>query len=148
VSVPSPEVRAAGGVVWRDGPDGAPRYAIVHRPRYDDWSLPKGKLEEGEAPEAAALREVDEETGMTCRLGRHLGTQGYVDQRGRPKTVDYWLMEAVGGDFVPGEEVDELRWLDAGEARRLLSYERDRELLSAAVEDGRGGPPPGTVTDP
>jgi 8-oxo-dGTP pyrophosphatase MutT (NUDIX family) len=140
-----PVVRAAGGVVWRRGPDGAPRFAVVHRPRYDDWSLPKGKAEPGEDLEAAALREVAEETGMECRIGARLGGHRYTDQRGRPKTTQYWLMEALEGEFTPGDEVDELRWLDAGEARRLLSYERDHGLLAEAeAAVGAGGEPPGT----
>lgn len=140
-----PLVRAAGGVVWRRGPDGAPLFAIVHRPRYDDWSLPKGKAEPGEDLEAAALREVAEETGMDCRLGERLGGHRYTDQRGRPKATEYWLMEAVAGEFTPGDEVDELRWLGAGEARRLLGYERDRGLLDqaaatlAAADEPSGG---------
>ena len=128
-----PSVRAGGGVVWRRGGDGAPRFVVVHRSRYDDWSLPKGKAEPGEELEAAALREVAEETGMVCRLGDHLGSHRYTDHRGRPKTTHYWLMEAVGGEFSPGDEVDELRWLDAAEARRLLSYGRDRELIAEAL---------------
>jgi 8-oxo-dGTP pyrophosphatase MutT (NUDIX family) len=130
-----PQVRAAGGVVWRRGPDGRPRWALIHRPRYDDWSLPKGKLEEGESLEQAAAREVGEETGLACRLGPHVGTTRYVDSRGRTKSADYYLMEAIDGDaaFEPNHEVDELRWLDAGEAAGLLSHEHDRGVLSDAV---------------
>jgi DNA-binding response OmpR family regulator/8-oxo-dGTP pyrophosphatase MutT (NUDIX family) len=140
VSDPMPEVRAAGGVVWRPGPHGEREYAVVHRPRYDDWSLPKGKLEAGETLEAAALREVAEETGMQCRLGPHLRTLRYTDQKGRLKTADFYLMEAVGGEFTGGAEVDELRWLDAADALRLLTYERDRDLLAEVARDGPAPP--------
>ncbi len=131
---PEPRVRAAGGVIWRRGPGGERRWAVIHRPRYDDWSLPKGKLEPGESLEEAAAREVHEETGLRCRAGAHVGTSRYLDQRGRTKTADYFLMEALDGDaaFEPNEEVDELRWLDAGEASRLLSRDHDRELLDTA----------------
>jgi 8-oxo-dGTP diphosphatase len=118
------EVRAAGGVVCRDG-----RVAVVHRPRYDDWSLPKGKLDPGETDEEAAVREVHEETGLRCRLGRELSPVSYTDRKGRSKRVRYWVMEPEDGEFEPNEEVDELRWLAPGEAAELLSYPRDRDLL-------------------
>jgi 8-oxo-dGTP diphosphatase len=121
-----PEVHAAGGLVVRDG-----RVAVVHRPKYDDWSFPKGKLDPGEGFEEAALREVEEETGLRCRLGRELSSSRYVDAKGRPKLVRYWEMTPVDGEFTPQDEVDELRWLSPGEAGELLSYERDRELLRA-----------------
>jgi 8-oxo-dGTP diphosphatase len=120
-------IRAAGGVVVRDG-----QVLLVHRPRYDDWTLPKGKLDADEAWEAAALREVEEETGVRARLVRELPSVEY-EVRGRPKRVRYWVMEVeedVG--LEPNDEVDELRWLAPGEALDLLSYERDRELLRAA----------------
>jgi len=118
------EVRAAGGVVRRDG-----RIALVHRPRYDDWTLPKGKLDEGESFEEAALREVEEETGLHCRLVRELPVVQY-EVKGRPKLVRYWLMEVEAQTpFVVNDEVDELRWVEPDEARALLSYDRDRELL-------------------
>lgn len=135
MSDPPPEVRAAGGVIWRREPDGGRRWAVIHRPRYDDWSLPKGKLEPGESLEAAAEREVLEETGLRCRLGAHVGTTGYLDQRGRNKTVHYWLMESDGGGtgFTPNHEVDDLRWLDTDAALALLSHERDRDLLRTAA---------------
>ena len=122
-------VRAAGGLVCRPGPAGLLEVAIIHRPAYDDWSLPKGKLEPGEAAEAAALREVEEETGLRCRLGEAVGCTSYLDRRGRPKTVCYWAMEVESGRFTPGSEVDQLRWLTLGEALQLLSYAHDRELL-------------------
>jgi 8-oxo-dGTP diphosphatase len=119
-------VHAAGGVVLRDG-----RLAVVHRPRYDDWTLPKGKLDPGESFEAAALREVEEETGLRCRLGRELPAVEY-DVRGRPKLVRYWAMEVADETpFEPNEEVDEVRWLEPQEALALLSYDRDRELVLA-----------------
>ena len=120
------KVRAAGGVVSRDG-----RVALVHRPKYDDWTLPKGKLDPGESFEEAALREVHEETGLRCRLGPELPSSKYVDPKGRRKLVRYWQMEPLEGEFAPNKEVDELRWLEPGEARELLSYERDREVLAA-----------------
>ena len=128
-----PEIRAAGGVVVRGGDDGRPRLAVIHRPKYMDWSLPKGKLDEGEAWDDAALREVEEETGFRCELGRELSAVSYRDRKGRDKLVRYWLMEPVSGEFVPGSEADELRWVDAGEAEELLSYEHDRELVREAL---------------
>ena len=119
-------VRAAGGVVIRDG-----RVALVHRPKYDDWSLPKGKLDAGESLEDAALREVEEETGLRCSLGEHLGRTVYLDRKGRQKTVDYWQMtveEDTG--FEPHDEVDELRWLSPDEAAAQLTYGFDKDLVS------------------
>jgi 8-oxo-dGTP diphosphatase len=120
------EVRAAGGVILRDGV-----VAIVHRPRYDDWTLPKGKLDAGEGFEDAALREVEEETGLRCRLVRELPAVEY-EVKGRPKLVRYWLMEVESDPgFVPNDEVDEVRWLEPVEALRWLTYERDREVVTA-----------------
>jgi 8-oxo-dGTP pyrophosphatase MutT (NUDIX family) len=122
-------VQAAGGlVVRRQG--GVLEIVVVHRPVQHDWSFPKGKLEPGETLETAALREVWEETGMTCDLLRFIGHTEYVDRKGRPKTVAYWIMAAEGGFFSPNEEVDELRWLSLDLASRLLSYPRDRELVA------------------
>ncbi len=120
----SKHVKAAGGVVIRDG-----EVLLVHRPRYDDWTLPKGKLDPGESFEEAALREVWEETGLSCSLGEELASTEYRDNKGRPKIVRYWLMEIEGGDFEPNDEVDEVRWVPIGEAAAELTYERDRELL-------------------
>jgi len=124
------QVRAAGGVVIRDG-----LVALVHRPRYDDWTLPKGKLDAGESFQEAAIREIDEETGLRTRLVRELPAV-YYEVRGRPKVVRYWLMEVESDPgFVPNDEVDELRWLEPAAARSLLSYDRDRDVLMAAAGD-------------
>ena len=120
------DVKAAGGVVWRLP---GPLIAVIHRPHRGDWSLPKGKLDAGEGFEAAALREVREETGLTCRLGAELEPIFYRDRKGRSKAVRYWVMEAIEGEFEPGDEVDELRWLPSGDAIELLTYEHDRELV-------------------
>ena len=125
-------VQAAGGLIVRRQ-DEQLEVALVHRPVHHDWSFPKGKLEAGETLDIAALREVWEETGMTCDLLRFIGHTEYVDRKGRPKTVAYWIMAATGGSFIPNEEVDELRWLRLDEAARLLSYPRDRELLAVLV---------------
>jgi 8-oxo-dGTP diphosphatase len=121
-------IDAAGGVVVRDG-----LVLLVHRPRYDDWSFPKGKLDPGESFEEAALREVEEETGVRADLGLELPATRY-EVRGRPKLVRYWLMTPEAEtDFVPNDETDELRWATPDEARGLLSYAHDRELLEAAL---------------
>jgi 8-oxo-dGTP diphosphatase len=122
-------VRAAGGLVVRDG-----EVLLVHRPRYDDWTFPKGKAEEGETDEDCALREVLEETGLQCRLGAEAGVTEYVDSKDRPKRVRWWLMEPVQGDFVPNDEVDEVRWVEPATAAELLSYGRDLTLLEGALE--------------
>lgn len=127
----TPVVLAGGGVVYRTADRHRVEYALVHRPEYDDWSLPKGKLQPGEDEETAALREVEEETGMRCRTVRPLGTTSYVDRRGRAKVVHYWLMRAVTGRFEANHEVDELRWLELAPALELLSYDRDRTLLGS-----------------
>jgi 8-oxo-dGTP pyrophosphatase MutT (NUDIX family) len=126
----SEPVRAAGGIVLRDGPNGT-EALLVHRPRYDDWSLPKGKLREGESDEEAALREVEEETSLVCGLVRELASSSYVDGRGRPKVVRYWLMEPIAGEAAPQNEVDEVRWLLLEQAAALLSYDRDRAVLAS-----------------
>lgn len=130
----SETVRAAGGIVRRAGGDGASEVLVVHRPAYDDWSYPKGKLEPGETEEAAAVREVEEETGLQCRLDRELATTRYTDGRGRPKTVRYWLMTAVGGSLAAANEVDEALFVSLTDAAELLTYDRDRTLL--ALVDG------------
>lgn len=123
------EIRAAGGLVWRTGKGGVLEIALVHRPKYDDWTLPKGKMNPGETEEEAAVREVEEETGLRCVLERVIGRIHYVDRRGRPKTVRYWIMRPLSGSFVPSQEVDEMRWLPVDEAEAQLSYEHDRGLL-------------------
>ena len=121
-------IRAAGGVVWRPK-QGTVEVALVHRPAYDDWSLPKGKLQSGESEAEAALREVEEETGLRCNLGPELGVLSYTDNKGRPKTVRYWQMTVAGGHLAPANEVDDARWVPLEEARATLSYEHDRDLL-------------------
>jgi len=128
------EILAAGGVII-DSAIGGPRVLLVHRPRYDDWSFPKGKLDPGETFEGAALREVREETGLECRIIRELTTIRYrTRNRGllKPKAVQYFLMERVGGNIrVPGDEVDRARWFDLDKAAEKLSYEQDRKLLAS-----------------
>jgi 8-oxo-dGTP diphosphatase len=124
----SAEVEAAGGVVL----DGDGLVVLVHRPKYDDWTLPKGKLHPGESFEEAAQREVEEETGLRCRLIRELPSSEYPDAKGRSKVVRYWLMEVEAETgFVPNHEVDELRRLPLDEALALLTYDRDRDVLAA-----------------
>ncbi|GAA1227874.1 hypothetical protein GCM10009665_17930 [Kitasatospora nipponensis] len=132
-------VLAAGAVLWVPGGprrDGSgmrrPRIALIHRPKYDDWSLPKGKLEPGEAAWEAALREVEEETGMRCRLGVPLPTQHYLAQ-GRPKEVRYWAAVPVRGEFRANREVDRLKWLKPEKARAKLTHARDRSLIDALL---------------
>ncbi len=122
-------VRAAGGVVW-SGWGQQLRILLIHRPKYDDWSLPKGKADPGESDTACARREVREETGLSCSLGDELSSITYVDRHGRPKTVRYWAMQPLGGSFSPHAEVDQIRWLSVDEAGRLCSYERDAEVLA------------------
>jgi 8-oxo-dGTP pyrophosphatase MutT (NUDIX family) len=123
----SDRIEAAGGVVVRDG-----QVALVHRPRYDDWTLPKGKLDQGESFEEAAVREVQEETGLRARAVRELPATSYR-VGGRPKVVRYWLMEVEHeGPFEPNNETDELRWVAPGDALRLLTYDRDRDVLAGA----------------
>jgi 8-oxo-dGTP diphosphatase len=126
-----PEVLAAGGLLVRD--DG--RIAVIHRPRYDDWSLPKGKLDPGESFEAGAVREVLEETGVRGRIVAELEPTSYVDRKGRDKVVRWYRMELAGEpvEFAPNDEVDELRWLTPDEAGGLLSYDHDRALVRTLV---------------
>ena len=121
-------VEAAGAVVVRNG-----RVALVHRPAYDDWTLPKGKLEPGEDLLQAAVREVGEETGLGGLLGPSLGTIAYVDAQSRDKTVHYWAMAATRDVLTPTNEVDDARWVPVSEASGRLTHERDREVLARAV---------------
>src|SRR2546423_3969785 len=125
------DVRAAGGIVQRLGSNGDPEIAVIHRPRYDDWSLPKGKLDAGEDFAEAAVREVEEETGLRVVAGREIGETAYKDRNGRRKLVRYWLMTPLGGRFLPDDEVDRLEWLPYQQAVSRLTYEHDRELVSA-----------------
>jgi 8-oxo-dGTP diphosphatase len=119
-------VRAAGGLVVRDG-----TVLLVHRPKYDDWSFPKGKCDDGELDEECALREVEEETGLRCELLEEVGETSYRDGKGRPKVVRYWRMRALAGDFAPHDEVDEIRWVTPEAALELLSWSRDLALLES-----------------
>jgi 8-oxo-dGTP diphosphatase len=122
-------VRAAGGIVSRTGPDGV-EVLVVHRPTYDDWSLPKGKADPGESDEECAVREVEEETGLRCSITGEVGETRYVDARGRDKIVRYFAMEPTGGELAMRHEVDDARWVGVDDAGSLLTYERDRDLLS------------------
>lgn len=126
-------VEAAGGLVWREKRGGW-QVLLVHRPRYGDWSLPKGKADPGETPEQTARREVEEETGLDCTLTAPAGEVRYVDGKGRPKIVRYWHMLPVrtGHEFAPNDEIDALRWCSAREAAKLLTYDHDRKLLRRA----------------
>jgi 8-oxo-dGTP diphosphatase len=125
-------VRAAGGLVIRRGADDAVRVVLVHRPRYDDWSFPKGKQRRAETLLAAGLREVREETGFFCVAEESLGLTEYIDRRDRPKLVRYWVMNRVRGVFAPSDEVDAIAWVRPSEAVYRLNHDHDRELLTAA----------------
>jgi 8-oxo-dGTP diphosphatase len=126
----SDTVRAAGGVVWRRTAAGDVEILLVHRQGREDWTLPKGKVEPGESDEVCARREVEEETSLSCALGPEVGFVTYRDQRGRPKSVRYWGMEAVAGEAAPRNEVDAVRWVPLSAAASALTYPRDRELLA------------------
>jgi len=126
-------IRAAGGVVWRRSDDHV-EILTVHRRRYDDWSLPKGKVDPGEGDVRCALREVEEETGLCCQLGPELASTEYVDRKGRHKLVRYWAMLPLGGRFTPGDEVDDIRWVRIADAVHHLTYERDLTVLMALLD--------------
>jgi 8-oxo-dGTP diphosphatase len=141
------EVAAAGGLVTRPAvgttDTSGIEVALVHRPKYDDWTFPKGKLDPGETDEEAATREVREETGLECALGEEFATVRYVDSKGRPKRVRYWLMTVAGGDpdtnaAIPNAEVDELRWLAPDDASTLLTYAHDQALARRLGESRLG----------
>lgn len=123
-------VWAGGGVLWRPVGDREVQVALVHRPRYDDWSLPKGKAEDGELLVQTAAREIAEETGFEARVGQRLRTVGYPLKPGVDKKVTYWSMEALHGAFTANHETDELRWLSIPDAAALLSYSADRKVLA------------------
>ncbi len=123
---------AAGAVLWRKSPENPDEIeiAVIHRPKYEDWSFPKGKLDPGETAVVAALREVEEETGIRGRLGRHLGALTYpIPGHRRLKRVEYWAAEARAGEFVPNSEVDLMRWLPVSDVADQLSYPMDRKML-------------------
>jgi 8-oxo-dGTP diphosphatase len=128
-------IRAAGGVVVRETDEGS-EVLVVHRPRYDDWTFPKGKAEPGESDEDCALREVEEETGLRCELDRELPDTSYVDAHGRQKRVRYWLMRPVAGELRFLHEVDGAEWLSPEDAARRLSYARDLRVLDGASAAG------------
>jgi 8-oxo-dGTP diphosphatase len=122
-------VQAAGCVLWRHSPtDGGLEICLVHRPKYDDWSHPKGKVKRAEDALTAALREVEEETGYRAAPGAELSTVGYY-ANGRPKQVRYWAAEATGGAFTPNDEVDRILWLSPADARNRLTQPRDGTLV-------------------
>jgi len=127
------EVQAAGGLVTRVDASGDQHVLLVHRARYDDWSFPKGKLDPGETFEAAALREVLEETGLVCRLVGELASVRYRDAADRPKIVRYWHMVPIEGDiggYAFNAEIDDVRWVRTNDAAGVLTYAHDRDLLA------------------
>ncbi len=138
------QVLAAGCVVWRQGPN-EPELLLIHRPRYSDWSFPKGKLDRGESQLTAAMREVHEETGLSVRLGPRLPDQHYEVAGGQPKVVAYWAAQPASGSdlttYERNDEVDDLRWMPVSIARRRLSYPRDQRLLEAFESSGYDGAP-------
>ncbi|KAF0835916.1 8-oxo-dGTP diphosphatase [Nocardia caishijiensis] len=124
-----PNIHAAGAVLWRAGAAG-PEIAVIHRPKYGDWSLPKGKLDPGESQVVAAVREVGEETGLPCTLGRYLGRVTYpIPGHRQLKRVDYWAAEAAEGEFTVNSEVDQLRWIPLDDVMDELSYPMDRQIV-------------------
>ena len=127
-------IRAAGALLWREIAAGEIEIALVHRPRYDDWSLPKGKIDENETALACAYREVFEETGIKARFTRQLGSVEYEDN-GAQKRVKYWVAQALGtSDFVANEEVDQLRWLKPTDSIELATHQSDKEMIERFLE--------------
>jgi len=127
-------IRAAGALLWRESSAGEIEVALVHRPRFDDWSLPKGKIDENETPLACAYREVFEETGIKARFTRQLGAVEYEDN-GMQKRVKYWVAQALGAsDFVANEEVDQLRWLKPSDSIELATHQSDKEMIERFLE--------------
>lgn len=126
--------------MWRRTPTGAIEVVVVHRPKYDDWSLPKGKAERDESDEECALREVEEETGLRCRLGPELPSSRYIDRYGRPKVAKYWAMTVEDGTLRALNEVDAVEWLSLDDAAARLTYDRDREVLAFIPDAVDAGP--------
>jgi 8-oxo-dGTP pyrophosphatase MutT (NUDIX family) len=123
-------IRAAGGLITRKNEHDETEVLLVHRSHREDWTFPKGKLEPGESAEECALREVEEETGLRCRLGRELPRTSHIDHKGRLKIVRYWTMQPIAGSARPQNEIDAIRWTPLPAAVDLLTYERDRALLT------------------
>ena len=132
--VPNDLIRAAGGIVTRPVAGGRVEVACIYRESRGDWTFPKGKLDPGETFEEGALREVLEETGMTCRVVRFAGTTNYTHRKGKPKIVAYYLMAVQEGDFTPNDEVDELVWLPLESVHAHLTWDRDRELFELVAQ--------------
>ncbi|HUY43025.1 MAG TPA: NUDIX hydrolase [Acidimicrobiales bacterium] len=132
--VPDGLIRAAGGIVVRYDRRGQAEVACVYREARGDWTFPKGKLDDGESFEEAALREVYEETGMHCEILRFAGTTNYTHRKGKPKIVAYYLMSVNEGEFIPNDEVDELVWVPLEQVRGNLTWERDQELFDIVVD--------------
>jgi 8-oxo-dGTP diphosphatase len=131
-------VRAAGGLVWRSGEGGEVELVVVHRPRYDDWSLPKGKAHAGERAVDTALREVQEETGLRCTAAQELAKVRYRTERGEDKTVRWWAMSVTEDlGFEPNDEVDAVRWVSLEEFEQLATFPTDREVVHSFVTSGR-----------
>ena len=131
---PSDLIRAAGGIIRRFVSNGRVEVACIYREARGDWTFPKGKIDDGETFEQGALREVVEETGMSCHVIRFAGTTNYTHRKGKPKIVAYYLMEANEGEFAPNEEVDELIWVSPESVHANLTWSRDRELFDEVMK--------------